>query len=53
LVLPAEADSERAGRLLEKAERGCLVANSLNGEVHLAIEAERATTSGAMLSATR
>jgi len=46
LSLPAEADPERARRLLEKAERGCLVSNSLNGEVRLAIEIEQAAMVG-------
>lgn len=46
LALPAEVDPERARRLLEKAERGCLVANSLNGEIRLAIEIERAAMVG-------
>jgi organic hydroperoxide reductase OsmC/OhrA len=44
LVLPAEGDLERARHLLEKAERGCLIANSLNGEVHLVVSLERAAT---------
>jgi len=30
LVLPATGDAERARVLLEKAERGCLIVNSLN-----------------------
>lgn len=42
LVLTPESDPEKARRLLEKAERGCLVTNSLNGETHLAIDVERA-----------
>jgi peroxiredoxin-like protein len=29
LVLPADADRERAERLLQKAEKGCLITNSL------------------------
>lgn len=32
LTLPAGDDANRATLLLEKAEAGCLVANSLNGE---------------------
>lgn len=32
LTLPASGDASRATLLLEKAEAGCLVANSLNGE---------------------
>jgi organic hydroperoxide reductase OsmC/OhrA len=47
LVLPAEGDPEKARRLLEKAERGCLIANSLNGEIRLAIEIEQAAMVGA------
>lgn len=46
LVLPAEGDPEKARRLLEKAERGCLVSNSLNGEIRLAIDIERAVVVG-------
>lgn len=35
LRLPAGADQARAERLLEKAEKACLVSNSLKTEVHL------------------
>ena len=35
LYLPADADESRASRLLEKAKTGCLITNSLNGEVRL------------------
>jgi organic hydroperoxide reductase OsmC/OhrA len=35
LTLPAGANSERAGVLLEKAEASCPIANSLNCERHL------------------
>jgi hypothetical protein len=35
LRVPAGADSERAKKLLEKAEQICLIANSLNAERHL------------------
>lgn len=35
LSVPAGADEEKAHRLLEKAERGCLVTNSLTGDTHL------------------
>ena len=38
LELPAGADEARARQLLEKAERGCLVANSLNGARELVAE---------------
>lgn len=38
LVVPAGADAERARALLEKAERGCLVANSLTGARELVAE---------------
>jgi peroxiredoxin-like protein len=35
LLLTREADRERASRLLEKAEQGCLIARSLSGELEL------------------
>lgn len=35
LCLPGGADEERAHRLLERAERGCLITNSLTASVHL------------------
>jgi peroxiredoxin-like protein len=35
LVIPEETRSERAHRLLEKAENSCLITNSLSGETHL------------------
>jgi uncharacterized OsmC-like protein len=38
LTVPAGADAERARVLLEKSERGCLIANSLTGQRHLEIE---------------
>ena len=38
LHVPAGADTERAKKLLEKAESSCLVANSLNSERHLTAE---------------
>ncbi len=38
LTLAAGADAARARTLLEKAERGCLVANSLLAERHLQVE---------------
>jgi peroxiredoxin-like protein len=38
LVVPAEADVERAKKLLEKAEATCLVSNSLTSERHLTVE---------------
>lgn len=38
LYIAAGADKERAGKLLEKAESTCLVANSLNSERHLTTE---------------
>lgn len=34
LTAPAGADAEKAQRLLEKAEQGCLITNSLKGKVH-------------------
>jgi peroxiredoxin-like protein len=38
LVVSAEADLERAKKLLEKAEATCLVSNSLTSERHLTME---------------
>ena len=38
LQVPEQADTERAKKLLEKAELACLVANSLNSERHLTVE---------------
>ncbi|MFC7335104.1 OsmC family protein [Rhodocista pekingensis] len=35
LLVKAEADAERATTLLAKAERTCLITNSLNAELHL------------------
>jgi organic hydroperoxide reductase OsmC/OhrA len=37
LRVPPGADVARAERLLEKAEKACLVSNSLNSEVHLTL----------------
>jgi organic hydroperoxide reductase OsmC/OhrA len=44
LQVPSGTDQERARAVLEKAERNCLIANSLNAPVHLipVIEAEPA-----------
>lgn len=38
LVVPQGTDAQRAGRLLEKAEKVCLVTNSLSAERHLESE---------------
>jgi organic hydroperoxide reductase OsmC/OhrA len=38
LVLPRGADAERAKRLLEKAEQGCPISNSLTAARHLESE---------------
>ncbi len=38
LVLPAGADQARAKQLLEKAEKLCLISNSLQAERHLVAE---------------
>jgi organic hydroperoxide reductase OsmC/OhrA len=38
LQLPSGSDSERAKRLLEKAEMSCPIANSLSSERHLTVE---------------
>ncbi|GJL83375.1 MAG: hypothetical protein DHS20C01_30090 [marine bacterium B5-7] len=35
LVVPHDANEERAHRLLEKAEKACLITNSLSGTTHL------------------
>jgi organic hydroperoxide reductase OsmC/OhrA len=35
LSVPADTDPDRASQLLEKAERSCLISNSLSGVVHL------------------
>lgn len=35
LTVPAGTDEKKAHRLLEKAERSCLVTNSLTGDTHL------------------
>jgi len=40
LVVPPGADDALARRVLEKAERGCLIANSLKAECHLEIAIE-------------
>ena len=37
LKLPAGADHARAERLLEKAEKTCLVSNSIKSEMHLSV----------------
>ena len=38
LTVPAGADAARAQQLLEKAEKGCLISNSLSAERHLDCE---------------
>ena len=35
LTVPPDTDGERARRLLEKAEAGCLITNSLSAGIHL------------------
>jgi organic hydroperoxide reductase OsmC/OhrA len=42
LTVPAGTDEARARRVVEKAERGCMVTNSLVGERHLHAEIEQA-----------
>lgn len=42
LRVPAGTDTERAQRLLEKAEQVCLISNSLSGEHHLEARVESA-----------
>jgi uncharacterized OsmC-like protein len=44
LTVPPEIDAERARVVLEKAERGCLITNSLKGEPHLSVEVAVAPT---------
>lgn len=43
LTVPAGTDHVKARELLERAEKVCLVANSLNGERHLQAEIRTAT----------
>jgi organic hydroperoxide reductase OsmC/OhrA len=38
LVVPAGGDAARARMLMEKAEKGCLISNSLTAEKHLECE---------------
>jgi peroxiredoxin-like protein len=40
LVVPPSTGVEQARRLLEKAEHGCLISNSLKADVHLDLEIE-------------
>jgi organic hydroperoxide reductase OsmC/OhrA len=40
LLVPADSDRDAALRALEKAERNCLIANSLKAAVHLDAEVE-------------
>src|SRR5215216_3800175 len=42
LEVPAGTDAEHARRALEKAERGCLISNSLKGAIHLVSKIEEA-----------
>jgi peroxiredoxin-like protein len=42
LAVPPHADLEQARRLLEKAERQCLISNSLKAPIHLEIAIETA-----------
>ena len=53
LMLPAGADVVKARDLLERAEHGCLIANSLRGERQLTVEivTENATQCGCACSA--
>jgi peroxiredoxin-like protein len=52
LAVPAGTDVALARRLLEKAERGCLVSNSLKADVHLEADVDVATAPASALSAT-
>ena len=49
LTVPPGADEAKARRLLERAEHGCLIANSLRGERVLAIEVINVTAANAAL----
>ncbi len=42
LSIPADADTDRAEKLLEKAEKACLITNSLKSTVHLKSTVNRA-----------
>ncbi|MGA7964842.1 MAG: OsmC family protein [Gammaproteobacteria bacterium] len=42
LAVPPGTDEERAHHLLEKAEAGCLVTNSLSAEIHLNAKVSKA-----------
>jgi peroxiredoxin-like protein len=42
LTIPADADEDRAKRLLEKAEQACFITNSLKADPHLEIEITKA-----------
>ena len=43
LTVPSGTDEEKAGRLLERAEAGCLITNSLSADVHLEYTIRHAT----------
>ena len=43
LVVPADANAEQAQRLLERAEKSCLITNSLKGSSRLEATVESAT----------
>ena len=43
LTLPADADASRAETVLEKAEKICLISNSLNAPVHLITNIKRSS----------
>ena len=52
LAVPAGTSPDQARRALEKAERGCLVSNSLKATIHLTTTVDAAAeTSGALVSA--
>jgi uncharacterized OsmC-like protein len=44
LDVPAGTDVNKAERLLEKAEKACLITNSLKAESHLAATVQVSTT---------
>ena len=49
LTIPAETQPEQARRLLAKAERSCLIANSLKAERALTVDVEVASSTRAAL----
>jgi len=50
LTVPAGVDPDQTRRVLEKAERACLITNSLKAAVHLETEIRVASNSGDVLA---